>query len=435
MKSLKQYLTESPTSELAARMGLSYFGFGKYGKDGEVTHIVRFGRLVPIKKQQTLETSKPKLTHLEHVEDEVFSNGVHGVRNALNSLHSIRDYFKHKGNEIKLTQKVDGSPSTVISNEPGKKPYVATKSAFAATPKLNYSHSDIEKNHPSEGLQQKMKAALDHLPKAVKGGTFQGDLLYTHHDIKVKNIDGKAHYVFKPNVITYAVPVNSELGRKINKSKIGIVIHTQYDENGKATYDPDMSNFTDHPDTVVMSNDMGSNLLDLSPQEEAEFEKHLSAAGKHFQSIPHTAFEVIEHPKLKPHFKTYVNSKVRDGKLNLSSNDFLEFMSKQYDKKINSLKSESAIDRQKNEFKDVAKYILENEKPLNSIFKMHSHLNNTKMHLLSIMNKHQLMKSFLDKDGNLEPLDPEGYVVATDTGALKLVNRLQFSKINFEANK
>ena len=47
--------------------------------------------------------------------------------------------------------------------------------------------------------------------------------------LDVVEIDGEAHYRFKPNTIVYAVPVNSELGEEIGRSKFGIVFHTTYD--------------------------------------------------------------------------------------------------------------------------------------------------------------------------------------------------------------
>ena len=33
---------------------------------------------------------------------------------------------------------------------------------------------------------------------------------------------------FTPNTITYAVPINSDLGKKIARAKMGIVFHTSY---------------------------------------------------------------------------------------------------------------------------------------------------------------------------------------------------------------
>jgi len=46
--SLAQMLTEADAGEEAKRMGLDYLSFGRYGKDGKVTHKSQDGKLVPI---------------------------------------------------------------------------------------------------------------------------------------------------------------------------------------------------------------------------------------------------------------------------------------------------------------------------------------------------------------------------------------------------
>ena len=52
-------------------------------------------------------------------------------------------------------------------------------------------------------------------------------------------------YTFQPNTIVYAVPTDSELGKIMNKSKIGIVFHTTYEgkslQDMKAKFGADIS--------------------------------------------------------------------------------------------------------------------------------------------------------------------------------------------------
>jgi len=98
--------------------------------------------------------------------------------------------------------KYDGSPSIVYGHNPeNNKFFVASKSAFNKNPKLNYTPEDIEKNHGhAPGLVEKLKAGLEHLPKiAPKKGVYQGDVMYTHNDLK-KEGDKTS---FTPNTITY----------------------------------------------------------------------------------------------------------------------------------------------------------------------------------------------------------------------------------------
>ena len=64
---------------------------------------------------------------------------------------------------------VHNSPALVAGHHPETgRFFVASKSAFNKTPKINYTHEDIEKNHGhAPGLMEKLHAALDHLPKIM----------------------------------------------------------------------------------------------------------------------------------------------------------------------------------------------------------------------------------------------------------------------------
>ena len=48
MIKLSYLLDESNASDQAARLGLTYMSFGRWGKDGKVTHTSKNGELIPI---------------------------------------------------------------------------------------------------------------------------------------------------------------------------------------------------------------------------------------------------------------------------------------------------------------------------------------------------------------------------------------------------
>ena len=65
------------------------------------------------------------------------------------------------------------------------------------------------------------------LPKDFRG-YYKGDLLYfSTPPIQ----DGK--YVFTPQIVTYSVDVNSDMGKRIGESRTGVVIHRMMDEQGQ----------------------------------------------------------------------------------------------------------------------------------------------------------------------------------------------------------
>ena len=77
-------------------------------------------------------------------------------------------------------------------------------------------------------VAKKLSVCLANLSRLNIKGILQGDLLFTSGDLKAVNIDGEKMVSFTPNTITYAVPMSSDLGRRIMKAKMGIVFHTQY---------------------------------------------------------------------------------------------------------------------------------------------------------------------------------------------------------------
>ena len=103
--------------------------------------------------------------------------------------------------------------------------FVAKKSVFNVNPKLYKSDAEIDADLSGD-LNAKFKVALAEFSKLGIKGVLQGDLMYT--DLESKTIDGVRYYTFQPNTIVYAVPVDSELGKTMNKSKIGVVWHTTY---------------------------------------------------------------------------------------------------------------------------------------------------------------------------------------------------------------
>ena len=72
--------------------------------------------------------------------------------------------------------------------------------------------------------------------------------MFDSQSLKTQTINGKRHYTFKPNAITYAVEADSQLGKKIARSKFGIVFHTGYNSlNSGAQFGVNVSGLKDSP--------------------------------------------------------------------------------------------------------------------------------------------------------------------------------------------
>ena len=171
--------------------------------------------------------TQDKNTHLEHLEDDIINRGAVGGENAVNFLKAVRNMLAGSGKGTNMTVKWDGAPAIICGVNPENgKFFVGTKSVFNKTPKINYTSRDIARNH-SGVVADKLRVCLANLSRLNIKGILQGDLLFTD-DLKSINIDGQKMISFTPNTITYAVPQDSDIGRRIAKAKMGIVFHTQY---------------------------------------------------------------------------------------------------------------------------------------------------------------------------------------------------------------
>ena len=103
------------------------------------------------------------------------------------------------------------------------------KSLFNKTGPMFYtSEQEIKEASELSGqLQEKFLTSFKYLSKLSWNTIMQGDLMYTN-DKKMQKIDGKSFITFQPNTILYAVLAESDLGKQIAKSKMGIVFHTTY---------------------------------------------------------------------------------------------------------------------------------------------------------------------------------------------------------------
>ena len=73
-----------------------------------------------------------KNTHMEHIEDLIFNDGVDGARQAINFLRDLRNSLAgHGKSKINMTVKWDGAPAIFAGVDPAdKKLFVAKKGLF-----------------------------------------------------------------------------------------------------------------------------------------------------------------------------------------------------------------------------------------------------------------------------------------------------------------
>jgi len=392
--------------------------------------------------------SEEKNLHMTHAEDAVIDGGVTGTRNVINYLRAIRDMLG--GNTkapVNLSVKWDGAPAIFAGVDPSDgKFFIAKKGVFNKNPKIYKTEEEID-NDVSGDLNSKFKVALKEFSKLGIEGVIQGDFLYTTEDLKTDNIDGESYVTFHPNTIVYAIPAKSELAKKISRSKIGVVWHTVYRgsdlESMSANFGEKIASNLKEVSSVwavdaVFEDKSGS--VTMTAKETAAVTKKLSEAGKLFRTVKKDILnELGNNEELNLRVNTYINSKVREGQRTGNSKTFVKglvkYIQDYYQKEADKKKTEKGKKTQTDKMsKALTMFSDKNTKEIEKVFDLYNLLVDTKMMIIDKLNKVDSLKTFLKTAKGYEVTNPEGFVAMDHLGknSLKLVDRLAFSKANFD---
>ena len=394
-------------------------------------------------------TTQDRNTHLEHLEDDIINRGTKGGENAINFLKSIRNMLAGSSNKkVNMTVKWDGAPAIICGTNPENgKFFVGTKAVFNKNPKINYTNADIRKNHSGD-LATKLSIALRELSRLGIKGVLQGDFLFTQSDLKKIDIDGDAMISFTPNTITYAVPVASNVGRQISRAKMGIVFHTKY--TGK-TLDSMTAGFgtVRGRATNVFLASAGykdeSGQVKLTRTELSQFnaklrmaEGSLSKAGPLLDKMSESSADGLGVGfRLKTFFNHYIrNTQGHMAKVRQLVDMFREYYVNILQAEIDARKTKAGKQKYKDILATNTKFIDRNRNALVMAIASHVTLQNAKNFLINKMSEIQSVGHFLRTSTGYRVTAPEGYVAVDKVaGAVKLVDRLEFSRANFTMPK
>jgi len=397
------------------------------------------------------ESKEGKNVHLEHLEDNVLNYGVSGTRQAINFLQSIRDMLAGQTkSKVNVTTKWDGAPAIFAGINPQNgKFFVGTKSVFAKDAKLNYTDADIDVNHPAKGLNDKLKVALRYLPKLGIKNVLQGDMMFTEGDIKEENIDEQDYIVFQPNTIVYAVPKNTSLAKTILAAKIGVVFHTSYTgktiEDMKASFNIDISNLTKTKDVWFRDASFvdASGTASFTAQETVNITRILSSIGSLFQTTSSIVLNrIATNEIIKLQIKTFNNTKVKEGQAITDTNkhvlELIKWVEDRLNKEILGAKRADTRRKRQMEKNEIMRFYRNNAGELKKIFDIQNGIVEAKnMIVKKLQEIKQVTGTFLRTDNGFKVTNPEGFVAVDKLtgGALKLIDRLEFSQANFNATK
>ena len=227
-----------------------------------------------------------QLKHLEHLEDEMLNYGVEGCMAAVSFLQEIRKMLGCDNSTGFMQTKWDGVPSVVCGIDPlTDNFFIGTKSVFnKEEPKIAASENGIDMYYGHQpDLAKKLKLCFKYFSQLGITGVIQGDFLADKSDVKTETVNGERLYTFGNQALTYGIPVDHPIGKKIKNAEVIIVFHTHY----TGDFVPSMQakagvgeTLKEIKEVAIINNDTPMHKVGLNHQEEINFDKMISAIEK-----------------------------------------------------------------------------------------------------------------------------------------------------------
>lgn len=341
---------------------------------------------------------------------------------------------------------------------------------------------------------EKLKILFTELNRAYdkSGLIYQCDVLYAgQQDKQETQVDGENYIVFKPNVIAYAIPadLSSPVYNEVKSSDVGIAAHDSFrpklvsDKNvlgslkrasknakGKNTiinkkleslskksgsfiklfhYGRNMKRLiasAKAANVFVLGSNFSQANVSIDPQTIAKIVDLLNNSAELVNTIDNSFDNQYVNGQVMEYLKIFINSQVDlpnggiFGKAILSPAsvdkfiaDFVRFLENRYNVKIGKLKQEKAIRGHQQKLNELIGFIEQNKPSFGALISLFSYMINIKKLLLPIVERltHSLSKVFfMDPDGTMIPTKGEGHVLFNGDTHVKIVDRLEFTKVN-----
>jgi hypothetical protein len=277
----------------------------------------------------------------------------------------------------------------------------------------------------------------------------QGDMMFAKGDITEKTLDGEEYITFQPNTLIYAVPSGSKLAKTMQAAQLGVVFHTSYTgktfADMKASFNIDIRNLT--PTKDVWFRDAyftdASGTASFTEEETKTINAILSTVGSTFKQTNALSINRISSSDtVREYIKTFNNTKVREGQkiTNTTTHvrELLKWVEDRLNKDIVSAKMEKTK-RDKTMIKnEIMRTLRGSSNDLIKIFDIQNGMVDAKnMIIQKLQQMKQVTSTFVQTEDGFKVTNPEGFVAVSKTtgGAVKLVDRLEFSHLNFTAAK
>jgi len=352
--------------------------------------------------EQTLMEAEARIPHIE---DLVFDRGTRGVEEAMQIIKDAAEDTRKT-----TTVKWDGKPAIIWGRDERGQFVLTDKSGFGAKGYAGRATSmqqlaGIMQQRGGDrgdliGIYQKLWPMLEAATPENFKGYLQGDLLYTETPPEVSG-----NYEFKPNFVEYRIPAASTLGQAIGASEVGIAVHTRYKSPDAPAEPIRTANLNPVPGLLIVEPTV-KDIKNVTPNKKlidqlrAVVSSHGTDINGLFNPGELRSAQLSDLPAL---CKRYINSRITTDYENLLP-DFGAWLQK------------NVTPRKYNNIVEYLQSPRSNMSGITAAFTAFLLLHEIKMDMLAQLDRQQPGQ--------------EGWVLATDAGRAKLVNRFGFSAGN-----
>ena len=392
-----------------------------------------------------------QLKHLEHLEDEMLNYGTDGCMAAVSFLKELRKMLGHQESAGFMQTKWDGAPSVICGMDPlADIFFVGTKSVFnKETPKICYSEDDVDSMYSGD-LAEKLKFSYRYFSKLGIKGVIQGDLLYTS-DIRRETVNNENLYTFRPNTITYGIPVNHPIGQAAGRSKIGVVFHTHYVGTDLPTMQAmagaPIDTFNQIPEVLVVNNDTPMDRVGFSRAEMTKFDNYIAKIERMCQLCGDFLDEIVgatgttgdKKFHIASYLKQFFNNEIKNARsitnVDESMYDLANFYHAKMSKELAKIKTPANLVKKRNLVYESENYLVDNVYKFKSMLALYKELQAVKQMVIDKLDHLEEFRTYVQTEKGYKVTTPEGYVLHKDGSMIKFVNRLEFAYNNFTLQK
>ena len=392
-----------------------------------------------------------QLKHLEHLEDEMLNYGVEGCKAAVSFLKELRKMLGQQESSGFMQTKWDGAPSVICGMDPlADIFFVGTKSVFNKdTPKICYSEEDVDSMYDGD-LAEKLKFSYRYFSKLGIKGVIQGDLLFTS-DIRTETVDGERLYTFRPNTITYGIPVNHDIGKKAGRAKIGVVFHTHYQGTDLPTMQAmagaPVDTYNDIPEVLIVRNDTPMHKVGFSRAEMTKFDRYIQKIERMCQICGPFLDELVDATgttgdkkfHIASYLKQFFNNEIKNARsisnIDETMYDMLNFYEEKTSKELAKIKTVKNLTAKRNLVYGSQNYVVDNVYKFKAMLALYKELQAVKQMVIDKLDHLEEFRTYVQTEKGYKVTTPEGYVLHKDGSMIKFVNRLEFAYNNFTLQK